>query len=70
MSKPGDNRGEKNIKSKLTEADVKAIYLCKDKTQHQLAEIYHVQQSTINHIKKGRTWKWLTAKLDSEGGTE
>lgn len=66
MSKPGDNRGEKNVKSKLTEADVRDIYLCTDKTQQQLAERYHVQQSTINHIKKGRTWRWLTAKLDKE----
>lgn len=64
--KPGDNRGEKNIKSKLSEADVKEIFLCTDKTQQQLAEIYHVQQSTINHIKKGRTWEWLTSKLKKE----
>lgn len=66
MSKPGENRGEKNIKSKLTEADVKTIYLCSDKTQQKLAERYGVQQSTINHIKKGRTWRWLTAKIDEE----
>lgn len=66
MSKPGDNRGEKNIKSKLTEADVRVIYLCLDKTQQQLAELYHVQQSTINHIKRGRTWRCLTSKLDQE----
>lgn len=66
MSKPGNNRGEKNIKSRLTEADVKEIYLCDNKTQQQLAEQYGVQQSTINHIKKGRTWRWLTAKLDEE----
>ncbi len=64
MSRPGQNKGEKNFKAKLKSEDVAKIYLCEDMTQQQLAEKYGVNQSTINHIKKGRTWRWLTAKLD------
>ena len=64
MSRPGQNKGEKNFKAKLKSEDVVDIYLCEDMTQQQLAEKYGVNQSTINHIKKGRTWRWLTAKLD------
>jgi len=63
MSKPGNNQGEKNFKSKLTEQDVEYIFLCEGMTQQALAELYSVNQSTINHIKKQRTWKWLTSKL-------
>lgn len=65
MSKPGQNKGEKNFKAKLTEADVCAIFLDDSHTQEQLAAKYNVTQSTINHIKKGRTWAWLTKKLTS-----
>lgn len=64
MSRPGKNKGEKNFKAKLTQADVKAIFLNTDKTQQELAKQYGVTQSTINHIKTGRTWSWLTAKLN------
>ncbi len=63
MSKPGDNRGEKNFRSKLTEDDVKTIFLDRRSTQQELAARYGVNQSTINHIKKQRTWKWLTIHL-------
>ena len=64
MSRPGDNKGTKNFKAKLTENDVTRIYQNKKLTQQQLAKKYHVSQSTINHIKRGRTWSWLTSKLD------
>ena len=60
MSKPGQNKGIKNVKAKLGEADVLAIYRDTTKTQQALAEKYGVTQSTINHIKTGRTWSWLT----------
>ena len=63
MSRPGDNAGEKNVKAKLSRSDVIAIYKDGTKTQQQLAEAYGVTQSTINHIKKGRTWAWLTKDL-------
>lgn len=60
MSRPGQNRGIKNVKAKLSEADVIAIYKNTEKSKRALAEQYGVTQSTINHIKSGRTWKWLT----------
>lgn len=63
MSRPGENQGEKNIKAKLTKDDVIAIYLSEGETQQALANKYNVTQSTINHIKTGRTWKWLTKTL-------
>lgn len=64
MSKPGQNKGELNFKAKLTEDQVKEIYLDEIHTQEQLAMKYNVTQSTVNHIKKQRTWKWLTIKLN------
>ena len=53
-------KGVDNIRNRLTEDDVLAIYNDQDKTQHQLAREYNVSQSTINHIRRGRTWVWLT----------
>lgn len=53
-------RGVNNIRNQLTEEDVIEIYDDNTSTQHALAKKFGVSQSTINHIKKGRTWKWLT----------
>ena len=53
-------RGTDNVRSKLSEEDVLAIYEDVEHTQHWLAEKYGVSQSTINHIRKGRSWRWLT----------
>ena len=64
MSRPGQNKGIKNIKAKLSEADVAAVFLNTDKSKKELACQYRVTQSTINHIKAGRTWAWLTKTLD------
>lgn len=58
--KPGSNRGRANFKSKLTEEEVLAIYHSKEK-QITLAKRYNISQATVNHIKKGRTWAWLTS---------
>ena len=63
MSRPGQNRGVNNVKAKLGEAEVTEIYLSTDKTIRALADHYGVTQSTINHIRAGRTWVWLTSKL-------
>ena len=63
MSRPGQNRGAKNFKAKLKNEDVTFIYLSEDKTQQELAAKFGVTQSTINHIKTGRTWSWLTKNL-------
>ena len=60
MAKPCKNRGRQNFKSKLTEVEVLAIYRTKGATQDALAARHGVSQSTINHIKQGRTWAWLT----------
>lgn len=65
MSVGKNNRGTNNFKCKLVEDDVKEIYLS-DERQIQLADRYQVSQSTINHIKKKRTWAWLTDKIDRE----
>jgi hypothetical protein len=60
MSKPGQNKGTLNFKNRLSEQDVLAIHRDKESTQEQLALRYEVSQSTISHIKNGRTWSWLT----------
>lgn len=62
MSRPGNNKGEENFKAKLKEDDVLFIFNCDSMTQEELAKKFGVTQSTINHIKKGRTWSWLTKK--------
>ncbi len=61
--RPGQNKGIKNVKAKLSEANVAAIFLDTVKSTKALALCYGVTQSTINHIKAGRTWSWMTNKL-------
>jgi hypothetical protein len=63
MMRPGQNKGINNVKAKLSEEHVAAIFLNTKKTVKALALHYGVTQSTINHIKAGRTWSWLTSKL-------
>lgn len=53
-------KGTDNIRNRLTEESVIEIYNDDITTQHALARKHGVSQSTINHIKKGRTWGWLT----------
>lgn len=53
-------KGTDNIRNRLTEEEVMEIYRDQDSTQHALARRFGVSQSTINHIRKGRTWRWLT----------
>lgn len=62
MSRPGSNKGILNVKNRLSEDDVLSIYRDKESTQEQLADRHRVSQSTISHIKNGRTWAWLTQK--------
>lgn len=64
---PGQNRGETNFRSKLTRDDVLDIWRRLQKktdTQNELAAEYGVSQATINHIRTGRTWGWLTSKAE------
>jgi len=63
MSKPGDNKGVSNVKNKLSEEDVIFIFRNTTMTQHALANKFAVSQGTVNHIKRGRTWAWLTKDL-------
>lgn len=58
-----DIRGEKSFKAKLN--DKKVIFIktaLRDGTykQQDLADMYGVSFSVINHIKMGRTWKHLS----------
>jgi len=63
------NRGTKNFKAKLTEKQVAAIYLAKGKfTQQRIADQHKVSKSTVASILNGRSWGWLTVKLN--GGRE
>lgn len=55
--------GEKNGISKLTEKQVKEIYLSKLSLK-KLAKIYNVSSTNISNIKNKKQWKWLTDTLD------
>lgn len=62
----GKNRGKNNFKSKLSNDDVIYIFTCTDKTEQELAKKFGISQPAVNHIKRGRTWKWLTDKIASK----
>ena len=55
--------GERNVNSKLTEKQVKEIYLSKLSFK-KLAKIYNVSSTNISYIKNKKQWKWLTDTLD------
>ena len=55
--------GTKNPANKLTEEEVKQIYLS-DLGCTTLAKIYNVSVPNIRYIKNKRQWKWLTDTLD------
>lgn len=57
------NRGEKNSASKLTEKQVKEIYLS-DLGCAKLSKKYNVSKVNIRNIKNKLQWKWLTDTLD------
>ena len=57
------SRGTRQWASKLTEQQVKEIYLS-DLTNRELSKIYGVSDSNISYIKHKRQWKWLTDELD------
>ena len=56
-------RGIKNGSNKLTEEQVKKIYLSNLK-QSELAREYGVSKTNIKYIKEKKQWKWLTDTLD------
>ena len=51
--------GEKCSYSKLKEKDVIYILNNLEKSDKELSDIFNVSKSTINDIRKGRTWKHL-----------
>lgn len=55
--------GEKNGSSKLTENQVKEIYLS-NLSNKKLAKIYGVSDINVGYIKNKKQWKWLTDTLD------
>ena len=55
--------GEKNTNHKLSEKQVKEIYLSKLSLK-TLSKIYGVSTSNISYIKNKKQWKWLTDTLD------
>ena len=56
-------RGEKNHANKLTEEDVKEIYLS-NLGCTTLSKKYNVSKTNIRYIKNKIQWKWLTDNLD------
>jgi hypothetical protein len=52
-------RGSQHRSSKLTEDDVRAIRT-DPRGCFRLARVYGVTETNIRHIRKGRTWSWLT----------
>lgn len=55
------NRGKRNGRVVLSEAQVKDIVACRRKeTYDQLAERYSVSKGCIRDILTGRNWSWLT----------
>lgn len=57
-------RGTKNLSHKLTEQQVKEIYLSK-LNNNKLAKKYNVSHTNIYYIKNKKQWKWLTDELDN-----
>lgn len=62
-----NTKGDKNGRSKLTEQQVLEIIdllLAKEKSQAEIARLYSISTSTINNIKKKRTWTHLTQGVE------
>lgn len=54
--------GERNVKAKLNEQQVKEIYnltLQKEMTQKEIGKIYNVDRTIVSSIMLGKTWKHL-----------
>lgn len=55
--------GERNNNHKLSEKQVKEIYLSKLSLK-KLSKMYKVSTSNISYIKRKKQWQWLTDTLD------
>lgn len=60
--KTGFRQGEAHPNVRLTVQQVVAIYLSLDKVDY-LAAVYRVSPTAIYNIRKGKTWKHLTSRL-------
>ncbi len=59
------NRGERQHASKLADADVIAIYIDRRRGRGvELAAEHGVTTATISDIRRGRSWTWLTDRLE------
>ena len=59
--------GEKHPMSKLTEAEVMAIYTAPTGTSSsELGAIYDVSRQAIDAIRKGKTWSRVTKRINDE----
>lgn len=59
--------GELNHEAKLTEVQVEEIcnlLINSNLTFKQIAELYGVNKSTVNNIKRHKNWKYITDKYD------
>ena len=54
--------GEENSSNKLTENQVKEIYLS-NLSYNKLSKMYNISKTNIYYIKHQITWKWLTDKI-------
>lgn len=57
------SRGINNPNNKLTEQQVKEIYLS-NLSCNKLAKLYNVSVTNVVYIKNKKQWKWLTDTLD------
>jgi len=62
MGKWQVRRGEDSSSNKLTKEDVRLIrkLIAEGQTGIALSQRFGVSRATISHIKKGKTWRWLT----------
>lgn len=58
-------RGTKNGSSKLTNEQVKEIYLS-NLSYKKLSNLFNVSTTNIKYIKCKQQWKWLTDSLDNK----
>lgn len=56
-------RGKQNGSNKLTNEEVKEIYLSKS-SYSELSKKYNISKTNIVYIKNKKQWQWLTDKLD------
>lgn len=57
-----DGRGEKNVTSKISEQDARAIRLAwkaRDLNQTEIGKRFGITPSAVSHIVTGKNWGWL-----------